>query len=177
VFKKVLIANRGEIAIRIQRACAELGIATVAVHSTADAHALHVRRADESICIGPPSARDSYLNMTAVLTAAKATGADAIHPGYGLLSENAQFAEETEALGISFIGPTADNIRTMGDKVAARETMAALGVPLCTRLGRNRADLSAARAAAGKIGYPVLVKAAAEVAPRDEKLRRSRDAR
>ena len=161
MFRKILIANRGEIAVRVQRACSELGIATVAVHSTADAKAMHVRMADESICIGPPPTRDSYLNIAAIVTAAQATGADAIHPGYGLLSENAKFAEQVEALGITFIGPSPDNIRTMGDKIAARKAMAALGVPLVPGSADVVADLSAARAVAKEIGYPVIVKAAA----------------
>src|SRR5919107_578068 len=130
MFGKVLIANRGEIALRVHRACQEMGIRTVAVHSTADASAMHVRLADESVCIGPPPARDSYLNTTAILSAAAITGADSIHPGYGFLSENAGFAEMVEAHGLAFIGPSPAHIRTMGDKVAAKETMRRLGVPL-----------------------------------------------
>src|SRR5580693_3338056 len=130
MFEKVLIANRGEIALRIQRACRELGIPTVAVHSTADATAMHVRLADESVCIGPPPARDSYLNVAAVLSAASITGADAIHPGYGFLAENAGFAEKVEAHGVTFIGPSPVHIRMMGDKIAAKSAMASLGVPL-----------------------------------------------
>ena len=130
MFKKILIANRGEIALRIQRACRELGIATVAVHSTADTDAMHVRLADESVCIGPPLARDSYLNMPAILSAALITGAEAIHPGYGFLSENAAFAEMVEAHNLVFIGPTAAHIRMMGDKITAKTTMMELGVPL-----------------------------------------------
>ena len=129
MFQKILIANRGEIALRVQRACRELGIATVAVHSTADAEAMHVRLADESVCIGPPAARNSYLNSHAILSAASITGADAIHPGYGFLSENADFAEMVEAHGLTFIGPSPAHIRMMGDKIAAKEAMAALGVP------------------------------------------------
>ena len=130
MFAKILIANRGEIAVRIQRACRELGIPTVAVHSTADTDAMHVRLADESVCIGPPPARDSYLNIPAILSAAAVTGADAIHPGYGFLSENAGFAEMVEAHGMTFIGPSPAHIRTMGDKISAKAAMAAIGVPL-----------------------------------------------
>ena len=134
MFRKVLIANRGEIALRIQRACRELGIPTVAVHSTADAQAMHVRLADESVCIGPPAARDSYLNIPSILTAASITGADAIHPGYGFLSENAGFAEMVEDHGMTFIGPSAAHIRMMGDKITAKAAMASLGVPPGARL-------------------------------------------
>jgi acetyl-CoA carboxylase biotin carboxylase subunit len=130
MFGKVLIANRGEIALRVHRACQEMGIRTVAVHSTADATAMHVRFADESVCIGPPAARDSYLNMAAVISAAMVTGADAIHPGYGFLSENARFAEMVEAHGLKFIGPAPEHIRMMGDKIAAKDAMRSLGVPL-----------------------------------------------
>jgi acetyl-CoA carboxylase biotin carboxylase subunit len=123
MFEKVLIANRGEIALRIHRACREMGIATVAVHSTADADAMHVRLADESVCIGPPPAKDSYLNIPAILTAASITGADAIHPGIGFMSENANFAEMVEQHGFTFIGPTPEHIRIMGDKVTAKKTV------------------------------------------------------
>ena len=130
MFQKILIANRGEIALRIQRACRELGIPTVAVHSTADSEAMHVRLADESVCIGPPPAKDSYLNIPAILSAAAITGADALHPGYGFLSENANFAEMVEAHGVAFIGPGPKHIRMMGDKIAAKAAMASLGVPL-----------------------------------------------
>ena len=161
LFGKVLIANRGEIALRIQRACRELGIPTVAVHSTADAEAMHVRLADESVCIGPPAARDSYLNQVALLSAAAVTGADAIHPGYGFLSENADFAEMVEAHGLTFIGPTAAHIRMMGDKITAKDAMRRLGVPLVPGSDGALADLDEARAVAGRIGYPVLIKAAA----------------
>jgi len=161
VFHKVLIANRGEIALRIQRACRELGIPTVAVHSTADTDAMHVRLADESVCIGPPPARDSYLNVPALLSAAAVTGADAIHPGYGFLSENARFAEMVEAHGMTFIGPSPAHIRMMGDKIAAKAAMASLGVPLVPGSDGAVADMDEARAVAGRIGYPVLVKAAA----------------
>jgi len=161
VFHKVLIANRGEIALRIQRACRELGIPTVAVHSTADTDAMHVRLADESVCIGPPSARDSYLNIPAILSAAAVTGADAIHPGYGFLSENARFAEMVEAHGMTFIGPAPAHIRMMGDKITAKAAMASLGVPLVPGSDGAVADMDEARAVADRIGYPVLVKAAA----------------
>ena len=157
----VLIANRGEIALRIQRACRELGIKTVAVHSTADDEAMHVRLADESVCIGPPSARDSYLNVASILSAATITGADAIHPGYGFLSENAQFAEVVEQHGLTFIGPSPDHIRMMGDKIQAKRAMASLGVPLVPGSDGALADLDEARAVAAEIGYPVLIKAAA----------------
>ena len=161
MFQKVLIANRGEIALRIQRACRELGIPTVAVHSTADSEAMHVRLADESVCIGPPAAKDSYLNIPAILSAAAITGADAIHPGYGFLSENARFAEMVEAHGLTFIGPSPAHIRMMGDKIAAKEAMAGLGVPLVPGSDGEVADIATARAVADRIGYPVLVKAAA----------------
>jgi acetyl-CoA carboxylase biotin carboxylase subunit len=161
VFNKILIANRGEIALRIQRACRELGIPTVAVHSTADAEAMHVRLADESVCIGPPAARDSYLKIPAILSAATITGADAIHPGYGFLSENADFAEMVEAHGLTFIGPSADHIRMMGDKIAAKTAMATLGVPLVPGSPGELTDLDEAMEVAARIGYPVLIKAAA----------------
>jgi acetyl-CoA carboxylase biotin carboxylase subunit len=161
VFQKILIANRGEIALRVQRACRELGIPTVAVHSTADAEAMHVRLADESVCIGPPSAKESYLNIPSILSAASITGADAIHPGYGFLSENAGFADMVEAHGLTFIGPAPEHIRMMGDKITAKTTMAELGVPLVAGSDGAVADVAAARAVAERIGYPVLVKAAA----------------
>jgi acetyl-CoA carboxylase biotin carboxylase subunit len=161
VFHKVLIANRGEIALRIQRACRELGIPTVAVHSTADTDAMHVRLADESVCIGPPNARDSYLHIPAILSAAAVTGADAIHPGYGFLSENADFAEMVEAHGITFIGPSPAHIRMMGDKIAAKTAMASIGVPLVSGSAGALVDLDEARIVAAKVGYPVLIKAAA----------------
>jgi acetyl-CoA carboxylase biotin carboxylase subunit len=161
LFQKILIANRGEIALRIQRACRELGIPTVAVHSTADAEAMHVRLADESVCIGPPAARESYLNVPAILSAASITGADAIHPGYGFLSENAGFAEMVEAHGVTFIGPSPAHIRMMGDKIAAKAAMESLGVPLVPGSNGAVLDIDAARSVANRIGYPVLVKAAA----------------
>ena len=161
MFQKILIANRGEIALRIQRACREMGIPTVAVHSTADAEAMHVRLADESVCIGPPSARESYLNVPAILSAATITGADAIHPGYGFLSENASFAEMVEAHGLTFIGPTPAHIRMMGDKIAAKAAMDSLGVPLVPGSDGAVVDMDDARRTAERIGYPVLIKAAA----------------
>jgi acetyl-CoA carboxylase biotin carboxylase subunit len=161
LFQKILIANRGEIALRIQRTCRELGIPTVAVHSTADSEAMHVRLADESVCIGPPPAKDSYLNIPAILSAAEITGADALHPGYGFLSENANFAEMVEAHAMTFIGPSPQHIRMMGDKITAKAAMAALGVPLVPGSDGAVPDLAAARAAAERIGYPVLIKAAA----------------
>ncbi|MDR3504858.1 MAG: acetyl-CoA carboxylase biotin carboxylase subunit [Acidocella sp.] len=161
MFKKILIANRGEIALRVLRACRELGIASVAVHSTADADAMHVRLADESVCIGPPLARDSYLNMPAIISAALITGAEAIHPGYGFLSENAAFAEMVEAHDLVFIGPTAQHIRMMGDKITAKTTMADLGVPLVPGSPGELASLEEAREVAARIMFPVLIKAAA----------------
>jgi acetyl-CoA carboxylase biotin carboxylase subunit len=161
LFGKILIANRGEIALRVQRACRELGIPTVAVHSTADSEAMHVRLSDESVCIGPPSARDSYLNMAAILSAAHVTGADAIHPGYGFLSENAAFAEMVEDHGLTFIGPTSAHIRMMGDKITAKAAMTELGVPLVPGSAGALPDLETARDVAQTAGYPVLIKAAA----------------
>jgi acetyl-CoA carboxylase biotin carboxylase subunit len=161
MFDKILIANRGEIALRVQRACRELGIATVAVHSTADADAMHVRLADESVCIGPPPARESYLNIPALVTACEITGADAVHPGYGFLSENARFAEILEEHKITFIGPTSEHIRIMGDKIEAKETAKRLGIPVVP--GSNGAVTSETEAMkiAKDMGFPVLIKAAA----------------
>ena len=173
MFKKILIANRGEIALRVQRACRELGIATVAIHSTADADAMHVRLADESVCIGPPAGRDSYLKMPAVLSAALITGADAIHPGYGFLSENADFAEMVEAHNITFIGPSPSHIRMMGDKITAKTTMLKLGVPLVPGSPGELETLDEARAVAERIKYPVLIKAAAGGGGRGMKVARS----
>jgi acetyl-CoA carboxylase biotin carboxylase subunit len=161
MFNKILIANRGEIALRVQRACRELGIRTVAVHSTADSDAMHVRLADESVCIGPPSARESYLNMASILSAASVTGADAIHPGYGFLSENASFAEMVEDHGLTFIGPSPEHIRMMGDKITAKSAMMSLGVPLVPGSDGALPDLETARVVAAGVGYPVLIKAAA----------------
>ncbi len=173
LFQKILIANRGEIALRVQRACREMGIRTVAVHSTADAQAMHVRLADESVCIGPPQARDSYLNAASILTAAIVTGADAIHPGYGFLSENAEFADMVEAHGLTFIGPSPDHIRMMGDKITAKTAMASLGVPLVPGSDGELHSLDAARAVAETIGYPVLIKAAAGGGGRGMKVARA----
>ena len=170
---KVLIANRGEIALRIHRACQEMGIRTVAVHSTADASAMHVRLADESVCIGPPSARESYLNVAAILSAAAITGADAIHPGYGFLSENASFAEMVEAHGLAFIGPTAAHIRMMGDKIAAKDAMRRLGVPLVPGSLGALATFEEARIVAQEVMYPVLIKAAAGGGGRGMKVARA----
>jgi acetyl-CoA carboxylase biotin carboxylase subunit len=160
MFGKVLIANRGEIALRVHRACREMGIRTVAVHSTADADAMHVRLADEAICIGPPSATDSYLNIPAIISAAEIAQADAIHPGYGFLSENARFAEIVEQHKIVWIGPDPDHIRKMGDKVEAKRTAAALGLPLVPGSDGPVATPEEAIKVADEIGYPVLIKAA-----------------
>jgi acetyl-CoA carboxylase biotin carboxylase subunit len=175
MIKKILIANRGEIALRVHRACQEIGIRTVAVHSTADASAMHVRLADESVCIGPPPARDSYLNVAAILSAATITGAEAIHPGYGFLSENAGFAEMVEAHGLIFIGPTAAHIRVMGDKISAKDAMRELGVPLVPGSPGALESLEEAREVAERIRYPVLIKAAAGGGGRGMKVARSAD--
>lgn len=161
MFDKILIANRGEIALRVLRAAKELGIQTVAVHSTADADAMHVKLADESVCIGPPPARDSYLNIPALLSACEITGADAIHPGYGFLSENARFAEILAEHDITFIGPKAEHIRTMGDKIEAKRTARALGIPCVPGSEGGVTDDAEAIRIAKDIGFPVLVKAAA----------------
>ena len=158
--EKLLIANRGEIALRIHRAAHEMGIKTVAVHSTADADAMHVRLADEAICIGPPAAKDSYLNIPAIISAAEISNADAIHPGYGFLSENARFAEIIEEHKIIFIGPKPEHIRTMGDKVEAKRTAGALGMPLVPGSSGAIDDVDEAKAIAKDVGYPVIIKAA-----------------
>ncbi|HEY5380208.1 MAG TPA: acetyl-CoA carboxylase biotin carboxylase subunit [Pseudolabrys sp.] len=173
MFDKILIANRGEIALRVLRACKELGIPTVAVHSTADADAMHVRFADESVCIGPPPSKDSYLNIPAILSACEITGADAVHPGYGFLSENARFAEILADHNVHFIGPKAEHIRLMGDKIEAKRTARKLGIP--TVPGSEGGITSDAEAAkiANEIGYPVLVKAAAGGGGRGMKVARS----
>jgi len=160
MFEKVLIANRGEIALRVIRACKEMGIATVAIHSTADSDAMHVRLADESVCVGPPQASQSYLNMPAIIAACEITGAEAIHPGYGFLSENAKFAEIIAAHGLTFIGPTAEHIRMMGDKITAKQTVKALGIPTVPGSDGEVSDEAAPKIAA-QIGYPVLIKATA----------------
>ena len=161
MFNKVLIANRGEIALRILRACKELGIQTVAVHSTADANAMHVKLADESVCIGPPASRDSYLNVHEIMAACEITGADAIHPGYGFLSENAKFADILEAHNITFIGPSADHIRVMGDKIEAKKTAKRLGIPVVPGSDGQVRENDEAMRVASEIGYPVIIKAAA----------------
>src|SRR5215207_5700252 len=161
MFKKILIANRGEIALRVIRACRELGIETVAVYSEADRESLHVRFADDDVCIGPPPARDSYLKIPRLIAAAEITGADAIHPGYGLLAENAEFAETCQASNITFIGPTAEQIRVMGDKAAARKAMSAVGVPIIPGTPGPVEDPDAALELAREIGFPVIIKAAA----------------
>lgn len=161
MFNKVLIANRGEIALRILRACKELGIQTVAVHSTADANAMHVKLADESVCIGPPASRDSYLNIHEIMAACEITGADAIHPGYGFLSENAKFAEILEAHNITFIGPSAEHIRVMGDKIEAKKTAKRLGIPVVPGSEGEVRENDEAMRVASEIGYPVIIKAAA----------------
>ncbi|MEZ5811409.1 MAG: acetyl-CoA carboxylase biotin carboxylase subunit [Rhizobiaceae bacterium] len=175
MFQKILIANRGEIALRVLRAAKELGIATVAVHSTADADAMHVRLADESVCIGPPPSRDSYLNIHQIVTACEITGADAIHPGYGFLSENAKFADILEAHNITFIGPSAEHIRVMGDKVQAKATAKRLGIPVVPGSDGAIDDETEARRVAAEIGYPVIIKAAAGGGGRGMKVARNED--
>ncbi|SNT71859.1 acetyl-CoA carboxylase biotin carboxylase subunit [Paracoccus seriniphilus] len=161
MFDKILIANRGEIALRVIRACREMGIASVAVHSTADADAMHVRMADESVCIGPPPSGSSYLSMPAIISACEITGAQAIHPGYGFLSENAGFVQMLEDHGITFIGPSAEHIRIMGDKITAKDTMKALGVPCVPGSDGGVDDVESAKQVAAQIGYPVIIKATA----------------
>jgi acetyl-CoA carboxylase biotin carboxylase subunit len=173
MFDKILIANRGEIALRILRAAKELGIATVAVHSTADADAMHVRLADESVCIGPPPARDSYLNIPSIIAACEITGADAVHPGYGFLSENARFAEVLNHHGIGFIGPKAEHIRVMGDKIEAKRTAKRLGIPCVPGSEGGVTDTDEAKRIAADIGYPVLIKAASGGGGRGMKVARS----
>jgi len=161
MFDKILIANRGEIALRVMRAAKELGIATVAVYSTADKEAMHVKLADESVCIGPPPARDSYLNIPAIVAACEITGADAVHPGYGFLAENARFADILDEHAITFIGPKAEHIRLMGDKIEAKRTAERLGLPCVPGSQASIRDEAEAREIADEIGYPVIVKAAA----------------
>ena len=161
MFKKILIANRGEIALRVVRAAREMGIATVAVHSTADADAMHVRMADESVCIGPPSSTQSYLSVPAIISACEITGAEAIHPGYGFLSENAQFVQVVEDHDLTFIGPTAEHIRIMGDKITAKDTMKKLGVPCVPGSEGGVATLEEAKQLGEEMGYPVIIKATA----------------
>ena len=161
MFDKILIANRGEIALRVIRACREMGIASVAVHSTADADAMHVRMADESVCIGPAPSSTSYLSMPAIISACEITGAQAIHPGYGFLSENAAFVQMVEDHDLTFIGPRAEHIRIMGDKITAKDTMKALGVPCVPGSDGGVDDMDTARTVAAQIGYPVIIKATA----------------
>ena len=175
MFKKILIANRGEIALRVIRACREMGIKSVAVHSTADADAMHVRMADESVCIGPPSGTLSYLSIPNLISACEITGAEAIHPGYGFLSENANFVQVIEDHGLSFIGPTAEHIRTMGDKITAKETMRNLGVPCVPGSDGGVATIEEARAIAAEMGYPVIIKATAGGGGRGMKVAQSED--
>ena len=175
MFDKILIANRGEIALRVMRAAKELGIATVAVYSTADRDAMHVKLADESVCIGPPPARDSYLNIPALVAACEITGADAVHPGYGFLAENARFAEILEEHDIVFIGPRAEHIRMMGDKIEAKRTAQSLGIPCVPGSEGGVRDEAEARKIAAAIGYPVIVKAAAGGGGRGMKIARGPD--
>ena len=175
MFKKILIANRGEIALRVVRAAREMGVATVAVHSTADSDAMHVRMADEAICIGPPPSGQSYLSMAAIISACEITGAEAIHPGYGFLSENASFVQAVEDHGIKFIGTSAAHIRLMGDKITAKDTMKKLGVPCVPGSDGGVATLDAAYAVGEEAGYPVIVKATAGGGGRGMKLARNKD--
>jgi acetyl-CoA carboxylase biotin carboxylase subunit len=175
MFSKILIANRGEIALRVIRACKEMGVATVAVHSTADADAMHVRMADESVCIGPAPGTLSYLNMAALISACEVTGAEAIHPGYGFLSENAEFVQIVEDHGLKFIGPSAEHIRMMGDKITAKDTMKNLGVPCVPGSDGGVPTLEEAYKVADKMGYPVIVKATAGGGGRGMKLAKIRE--
>ncbi|MBL4597275.1 MAG: acetyl-CoA carboxylase biotin carboxylase subunit [Robiginitomaculum sp.] len=173
MFKKILIANRGEIALRVHRACKEMGILTVAVHSTADRDAKHVLIADESVCIGPPAPTQSYLNVPAIMAAAEITGADAIHPGYGFLSENARFADIVTAHDLTFIGPTADHIRLMGDKISAKKAVMEAGIPVVPGSKGEITTEAQAKKVAAEIGFPLLVKAAAGGGGRGMKLART----
>ena len=175
MFEKVIIANRGEIALRIHRACREMGIKTVAVHSTADADAMHVKLADEAVCIGPAAAKDSYLNKAAIISAAVMTGADAIHPGYGFLSENAEFAEMVEAHGITFIGPSPEMIRLLGDKISAKKMALDAGLPVVPGSDGAVQSVAEAQEIAEKIGYPVIIKATAGGGGKGMKIARSAD--
>jgi acetyl-CoA carboxylase biotin carboxylase subunit len=175
MFQKILIANRGEIALRVLRACKELGIQTVVVHSTADADAMHVRLADESVCIGPPPVRDSYLNIHQIVAACEITGADAVHPGYGFLSENAKFADILAAHNITFIGPSGDHIRIMGDKIEAKRTAKRLGIPVVPGSDGAVSDAAEAKRIAAEIGYPVIIKATAGGGGRGMKVARSEE--
>ena len=173
MLNKILIANRGEIALRVIRACREMGVASVAVHSTADSDAMHVRMADEAICIGPPPSNQSYLHVPSIISACEISGADAIHPGYGFLSENAAFVQVVEDHGITFIGPSAEHIRMMGDKITAKDTMKALGVPCVPGSDGGVPDYESAKTVAEQIGYPVIIKATAGGGGRGMKLARS----
>jgi acetyl-CoA carboxylase biotin carboxylase subunit len=173
MFDKILIANRGEIALRVVRACREMGIASVAVHSTADADAMHVRMADEAICIGPASSSESYLSFPAIISACEITGAQAIHPGYGFLSENANFVQIVEDHGLTFIGPSAEHIRIMGDKITAKETAKRLGIPVVPGSDGGVADVETARKVGAEIGYPVIIKATAGGGGRGMKVARN----
>jgi acetyl-CoA carboxylase biotin carboxylase subunit len=173
MFQKILIANRGEIALRVIRACREMGITSVAVHSTADADAMHVRLADESVCIGPAPGAESYLNKAAIISACEITGAQAVHPGYGFLSENAAFAQALEDHGITFIGPSAEHIRIMGDKITAKETAKSLGIPVVPGSDGGVPDVETALKTAAEIGYPVIIKATAGGGGRGMKVARS----
>jgi acetyl-CoA carboxylase biotin carboxylase subunit len=175
MFQKILIANRGEIALRVLRACKELGIQTVVVHSTADADAMHVRLADESVCIGPPPSRDSYMNIHQIVAACEITGADAVHPGYGFLSENAKFADILAAHNITFIGPSGDHIRIMGDKIEAKRTAKRLGIPVVPGSEGGVSEAGEARRIAAEIGYPVIIKATAGGGGRGMKVARSEE--
>ena len=175
MFKKILIANRGEIALRVIRACKEMGISTVAVHSTADVNAMHVRMADESVCIGPPPSNKSYLSIPAIISACEVTGAEAIHPGYGFLSENSKFVDIVNDHGIKFIGPTAEHIRVMGDKITAKETMKALQVPCVPGSDGSVNSLEAALNVGQNIGYPLIVKATAGGGGRGMKVANNKD--
>ena len=175
MIQKILIANRGEIALRVLRACKELGIQTVVVHSTADADAMHVRLADESVCIGPPPSRDSYLNIHQIVAACEITGADAVHPGYGFLSENAKFADILAAHNITFIGPSGDHIRIMGDKIEAKRTAKRLGIPVVPGSEGAVTDEKEAKRVAAEIGYPVIIKASAGGGGRGMKVARTED--
>src|ERR1700749_265608 len=172
MFEKILIANRGEIALRVIRACKEMGIATVAIHSTADSEAMHVRLADESVCVGPAPAAQSYLTVPAILAPCEISGAEAIHPGYGFLSENAKFADIVKEHGITFIGPQPEHIRMMGDKITAKQTVKALGIPTVPGSDGEVGDADAAQLAE-EIGYPVLIKATAGGGGRGMKVARS----
>ena len=175
MFQKILIANRGEIALRVVRACREMGIRSVAVHSTADSDAMHVRMADESVCIGPNSSAQSYLSIPAIISACEITGADAIHPGYGFLSENASFVQALEDHGITFIGPTAEHIRIMGDKITAKETAKSLGIPVVPGSDGGVPDTATAKTVAKEIGYPVIIKATAGGGGRGMKVAQDED--